>query len=66
VLVEADAGFLGDAGGVGIEGLEKITDLRLYLFPNFIPAWWSDLTGWGCWRIFGFIPLTSPIFPVAT
>jgi hypothetical protein len=32
VLVEADAGILRDAGGVGIEGLEKIPDL----LPNLL------------------------------
>jgi hypothetical protein len=34
MLVEADAGFLGDAGGIGIQGLEKIPDLLLDLLPD--------------------------------
>jgi hypothetical protein len=31
VLLEADARFFGDAGGVGIEGLKKIVDFLLDL-----------------------------------
>jgi hypothetical protein len=31
VLLEADAGFFRDAGGVGIDRLEKILDFLLYI-----------------------------------
>jgi len=34
MLVEADAGFLGDAGGIGIQGVEKILNLLPNLRPN--------------------------------
>jgi hypothetical protein len=33
MLVEADAGFLGNAGRIGIQSLEKILDLLLDLLP---------------------------------
>jgi hypothetical protein len=44
VLLEADAGFFRDAGGVGIEGLEKAVDFLLDLLIarcNGLP--WLDL-----------------------
>jgi hypothetical protein len=34
MLVEADAGFLGDPGGIGIQGVEKILNLLPDLRPN--------------------------------
>jgi hypothetical protein len=34
VLVETDAGFFGDARGVGIDGLEKALDFLLHLFTS--------------------------------
>jgi hypothetical protein len=33
MLVEADAGFLGDAGGIGIQCLEEILNILLDLLP---------------------------------
>jgi hypothetical protein len=46
VLLKSDTGVLGDAGGIGIEGLEKIPDLLLdqYLLTalrNDLP--WLDV-----------------------
>jgi hypothetical protein len=46
MLVEADAGFLGNAGGIGIQGAEKILNLLPNLRPNEgnrPTAWNNDL-----------------------
>jgi hypothetical protein len=46
MLVKTDAGFLGDAGGIGIQGVEKILNLLPDLRPdegNRPTAWWNDL-----------------------
>ena len=46
MLVKADAGFLGDAGGIGIQGLEKILNLLPDLRPdegNRPTTWCNDL-----------------------
>lgn len=47
MLVEADAGFLGDAGGIGIQGVEKILNLLPDLRTNDgnrPTAWCNDLS----------------------
>lgn len=38
MLLEAHAGVFGNAGGIGIESLEKIPDLLLNLFPDLFTA----------------------------
>ena len=46
MLVKTDAGFLGNAGGIGIQGVEKILNLLPDLRPgegNHPTAWCNDL-----------------------
>ena len=46
VLLERDAGFLRDAGGIGIDRPEKILDLLLHLALDDLDLaslWWGDL-----------------------
>ena len=46
MLVETDAGFLRDAGGIGIQGVEKISNFLPNLRPNEgnrPTAWNNDL-----------------------
>jgi hypothetical protein len=49
MLVKAEAGFSGDAGGVGIQSLKKIPDLLLDLHAarrrdRWLDPTWLDLT----------------------
>jgi hypothetical protein len=63
MLVEADAGFLGDASGIGIQGLEKIPDLLLDLLPDYADrptAWCNDLPWLDLVMHFPIHPYLSP------
>jgi len=57
VLMEGDAGVFGDAGGIGIEGLEKVLDLLLHLLPDHVdwPTAWRDHLPW-LDRVVHFLP----------
>lgn len=44
MLAKAEAGFPGDAGGVGIQRLKKILDLPLNLHAPRCRDRWLDLT----------------------
>jgi len=56
VLLEADARFLRDTGGIGIEGPKKTPDLPLHLFV----ARWGDLTWLDVALHFRLHPYPSP------
>lgn len=63
MLLEADAGFLGDAGGIGIEGPQKILDLLTDL--DLLTAVYDDLPWLDLVLHFRLHSLTQPQRSVA-
>jgi hypothetical protein len=59
VLLERDAGFFRDAGGIGINRVEKILDFLLNLSSHDMAlrtSWWDDFARLDLWLHFRLHP----------
>jgi hypothetical protein len=63
MLVKAEAGFPGDAGGIGIQSLKKIPDLPLNLHTARPRDRWLDLAWLGLTWLDSTVHFRLPTHP---